>query len=348
MGSTISKEGFSPITLEDKKLFDDILNSCELYQDLAASEFSFQSFYCWGAYDNPLKCIIDEGIVIFYEHSFGNDNVFYAPVVKKPEYLVPVMMKIVTFCRKNGIKVHMERLTNNMAELARKHIDCRKCEVLESRRDFEYLYDPTELIKLEGKKFKNKRNFVNGFKERFQYEFLPYDNSMREELLDLVRAWGNTHDELDAQNEDLNERVLEKSIVDNIKRFILTFGQDFIFVGNQYRLEVSGEEMFVDLLFFNRELNSLVAVELKSGKFRSSYLGQLSTYLSALDTYVRKPHENPAIGILLCRDMNQSFVEFAIRDYDKPMGVATYRATKEMPERLRNALPDIEELKKLL
>lgn len=108
------------------------------------------------------------------------------------------------------------------------------------------------------------------------------------------------------------------------------------------------DEMFVDLLFFNRELNSLVAVELKSGKFRSSYLGQLSTYLSALDAYVRKPHENPAIGILLCRDMNQSFVEFAIRDYDKPMGVATYRATKDMPERLRNALPDIEELKKLL
>ena len=77
--------------------------------------------------------------------------------------------------------------------------------------------------------------------------------------------------------------------------------------------------MFVDLLFFNRELNSLVAVELKSGKFRSSYLGQLSTYLSALDTYVRKPHENPAIGILLCRDMNQSLVELAIRDYDKPI-----------------------------
>lgn len=155
-------------------------------------------------------------------------------------------------------------------------------------------------------------------------------------------------EELDVQEEDLNERILEKSIVDNIKKFIMTFGQDFIFVGNQYRLEVSGEELFVDLLFFNRELNSLVAVELKSGKFRSSYLGQLSTYLSALDKYVKKPHENPAIGILLCRDVNQSFVEFAIRDYDKSMGVATYRATKDMPERLRNALPEIEELRKLL
>ena len=169
-------------------------------------------------------------------------------------------------------------------------------------------------------------------------------NAFKDEyLLDFINV-----EELDTQDDDLNERVLERSIVDNIKRFILTFGQDFIFVGNQYRLEVSGEEMFVDLLFFNRELNSLVAVELKSGKFRSSYLGQLSTYLSALDVCVKKPHENPAIGILLCRDMNQSFVEFAIRDYDKPMGVATYRATKDMPERLRNALPDIEELKQLI
>lgn len=169
-------------------------------------------------------------------------------------------------------------------------------------------------------------------------------NTFRDEyLLDFINI-----EELDAQDEDLNERVIEKAIVDNVKRFIMTFGQDFIFVGNQYRVEVSGEEMFVDLLFFNRELNSLVAVELKSGKFRSSYLGQLSTYLSALDTYVKKPHENPAIGIILCRDMNQSFVEFAIRDYDKPMGVATYSASKDMPERFRNALPDIEDLKKLI
>ncbi len=87
---------------------------------------------------------------------------------------------------------------------------------------------------------------------------------------------------------------------------------------------------------------------IKSGKFRTSYLGQLNTYLSALDTYIRKPHENPSIGIILCKEMNQTFVEFAVRDYNKPMGVATYRASKDMPERLRNALPNIEDLKKLL
>ena len=164
-----------------------------------------------------------------------------------------------------------------------------------------------------------------------------------EYLLDLINV-----EELDEQEEDLDEKIVEKAIVANVKKFIMTFGQDFSFIGNQYRMEVAGEEMFIDLLFFNRELNSLVAVELKSGKFRTSYLGQLNTYLSALDTYIRKPHENPSIGIILCREMNQTFVEFAVRDYNKPMGVATNRASKDMPERLRNALPDIEDLKELL
>ena len=164
-----------------------------------------------------------------------------------------------------------------------------------------------------------------------------------EYLLDFINV-----EELDEQEKDMNERVIEKAIVANVKKFIMTFGQDFSFIGNQFRIEVAEEEMFIDLLFFNRELNSLVAVELKTGKFRASYLGQLNTYLSALDTHIRKPHENPSIGIILCREMNQTFVEFAVRDYNKPMGVATYRASRDMPERLRKALPDIEELKKLL
>ena len=169
-------------------------------------------------------------------------------------------------------------------------------------------------------------------------------NTFKDEyLLDFINI-----EELAEPDEDLHERVLEKAIVNNVKKFMMTLGQDFIFVGNQYRVIVAGEELFVDLLFFNRELNSLVAVELKSGKFRSSYLGQLSTYLSALDVYVKKPHENPSVGILLCRDVNNSFVEFAIRDYDKPMGVAVYRTNKDIPEKFRNALPNIDELRKLL
>jgi hypothetical protein len=89
-------------------------------------------------------------------------------------------------------------------------------------------------------------------------------------------------------------------------------------------------------------------VELKSGKFKQPYLGQLSGYLSALDKFVKKPHENPSIGIILCREMNKAFVEFAIQDFNKPMGVATYRTNEGMPEKYKKALPDINELRRIL
>ncbi len=147
---------------------------------------------------------------------------------------------------------------------------------------------------------------------------------------------------------DVDERIVEQQIVQNVKQFIMAFGRDFTFVGNQYHLEVYGVEYFPDLLFFNRELNALVVVELKTGEFKTSYLGQLMGYLSILDAKVKKPHENPAIGIVLCKEANREFVEFVIRDYNKPMGVATYKTTTDMPDELRKTLPDIEELKKLL
>ena len=147
---------------------------------------------------------------------------------------------------------------------------------------------------------------------------------------------------------DIDERVVEKEIIHNIKKFIMTFGHDFAFVGNQYHLEAFSEDFFPDLLFFNRELNCLVIVELKTGNFKPGYLAQLMTYLRILDDKVRKPHENPSIGIVLCKNANKDFVEYVIQDYAKPMGVATYRLSEEMPEKLREALPDVEELKKLL
>ena len=149
-------------------------------------------------------------------------------------------------------------------------------------------------------------------------------------------------------SEDVDERVVEQQIVKNVKDFIMTFGHDFAFMGNQYHLEAYAEEFFPDLLFFNRELNAMVVVELKTGKFKPSYLGQLTTYLRILDDKVRKPHENPTIGIVLCKSANREFVEYVIQDYDKPMGVATYTTSEEMPERLRKALPDIEDLRRLL
>ena len=147
---------------------------------------------------------------------------------------------------------------------------------------------------------------------------------------------------------DIDEKVVEKEIIHNVKNFIMTFGRDFAFIGNQYHLEVYGHDHFPDLLFFNRELNSMVVVDLKKGEFKPSYLGQLAAYLRILDDKVRKPHENQTIGLILCKSADKEYVEYIIQDYNKPMGVATYTTENDMPEKLRNALPPVEELKKLL
>ena len=165
-----------------------------------------------------------------------------------------------------------------------------------------------------------------------------------EYLLDFI----NVEEIGQRESIDVDERVVEQKIVQNIKNFIMTFGKDFTFVGNQYHLEVFELEQYPDLLFFNRELNCLVCVELKKGNFKPSYLGQLTTYLRILDDTVKKKHENPTIGIILCKDFNRDFVEYIIQDYHKPMGVARYSTTADMPEQFQRVLPNIEELRKVL
>lgn len=145
-----------------------------------------------------------------------------------------------------------------------------------------------------------------------------------------------------------DEKEIENEIVRNVRKFILSIGNDFAFIGNQYRLEIEGEEYFVDLLFYNRRLQSLVAFELKKGKFKPEYLGKMNFYLSALDEMVKQPHENPSIGIILCKSKTDKVVEFSFRDFNKAMGVATYKTSKELPAKYKGILPDAKTLKKLL
>ena len=165
-----------------------------------------------------------------------------------------------------------------------------------------------------------------------------------EYLLDYINV-----EELGVRDEaEIDEQVVEKAIIQNVKNFIMTFGKDFTFVGNQYHLEKFNKDHFVDLLFYNRELSALVAVELKKGEFKPIYLAQLQTYLQLLDDEVKKPYENPSIGIILCQDVDKAYVEYVIQRYDSPMGVAKYKNAADMPDHLRKALPDIEELKKLI
>jgi len=194
--------------------------------------------------------------------------------------------------------------------------------------------------------FHHQGQIPNNFKKNLPSQLQVYRaiSMFKDEyLLDFINV-----EELFVRDKDRDERVVEQSIIHNVKNFIMTFGQDFTFVGNQYHLEKFGVEEFPDLLFFNRELSALVCVELKSGPFKSAYLGQLAAYLRILDDEVRKPNENPSIGILLCKSANKKFVEYVIQDYDKPMGVATYKTAADMDERLKQLLPSVDELEKLL
>lgn len=194
--------------------------------------------------------------------------------------------------------------------------------------------------------FHHKGQIPNNFKKNLPSQLQAYRaiSMFKDEyLLDFINV-----EELFVRDKDRDERVIEQSIIHNVKNFIMTFGKDFTFVGNQYHLEKFGVEEFPDLLFFNRELSALVCVELKSGPFKSAYLGQLAAYLRILDDEVRKPNENPSIGILLCKSANKKFVEYVIQDYDKPMGVATYKTAADMDERLKQLLPSVDELEKLL
>ena len=164
-----------------------------------------------------------------------------------------------------------------------------------------------------------------------------------EYLLDYINT-----EELFVRDKDRDENVIEQGIINNVKNFIMTFGKDFTFVGNQYHLEKFGVEQFPDLLFFNRELACLVVVELKDGPFQTSYLGQLAGYLRILDDEVRKPNENPSIGIILCKSANKKYVEYVIQDYNRPMGVATYKTSADMDDKLKKLLPPVEDLEKLI
>lgn len=202
-----------------------------------------------------------------------------------------------------------------------------------------------KLIKRQA--YENKDTLPNNF-----LQTMPNSSMARKAVMMFKDSYAlefiNTEEIGERDAQDIDERVVEQRIVQNIKNFIMTFGNDFSFVGNQYHLEIYGEDFFPDLIFFNRELNALVVVELKTGKFKNAYLGQLMGYLQILDDKVRKPHENPSIGIVLCKSANQAYVEYVIKEYNKPMGVATYTTANDMPDRLRKALPDENELKKLL
>lgn len=144
--------------------------------------------------------------------------------------------------------------------------------------------------------------------------------------------------------EEHSETELEQALIQNIRSFLVEFGTDFTFVGNQYRLEIEGEEYFIDLLLYHRKLQAMVAVELKIGKFLPEYKGKMEFYLNVLNDTVKLPHENPSIGIIICKSKKRTIVEYALKDSNQPIGIATYSLTSELPDSYQEILPDGEEI----
>ena len=145
-----------------------------------------------------------------------------------------------------------------------------------------------------------------------------------------------------------DERKIENKVVAEIRDFILRMGKCFSFIGNKYRIELDGEEFFIDLLFFNRNLQCLVAFELKKGKLRPEYAGQLNFYLSVLDEKIKLPHENSSIGIVQCKEKNNTVVEFSVKSIDKAIGVSVFKTSKELPNKIKEVLPNTDQLVQLL
>lgn len=147
---------------------------------------------------------------------------------------------------------------------------------------------------------------------------------------------------------EYSEHELEMQLVNNIRAFLIEMGGDFTFVGNQYHLTVGTKDLYIDLLLFHRRLRSLVAIELKIGEFEAEYAGKMQLYLTVLDEQVKLPEENPSIGIIICKSKDKTYVEYALKQTNVPIGVATYSLSKSLPDDLKHLLPEPDEIARRL
>ncbi|MCM0588728.1 MAG: PDDEXK nuclease domain-containing protein [Gloeotrichia echinulata CP02] len=143
---------------------------------------------------------------------------------------------------------------------------------------------------------------------------------------------------------EAQERELEKALIQHIRDFLLELGVGFAFVGSQYHLEVGNKDFYIDLLFYHLHLRCYVVIDLKIEDFQPEFSGKMSFYVSAVDDLLRHPDDQPTIGMILCKTKNQTIVEYALREMNKPIGVSTYQLRDTLPEQLQGSLPTIEQL----
>lgn len=146
--------------------------------------------------------------------------------------------------------------------------------------------------------------------------------------------------------EDMIERDIERALVKDVTKLLLELGTGFAFLGNQYCINVGGDDFYIDLLFYNLNLRCYVVIELKTGDFKPEYAGQLNFYLSAVDGILKTEQDNPSVGLLLCKSKNDLVAEYSLKDMSKPIGVSEYRITSNLPTELERQLPSIEDIQK--
>lgn len=148
--------------------------------------------------------------------------------------------------------------------------------------------------------------------------------------------------------DDALEKEIEDAMMHHLTKFLIELGKGFAFVGRQYAIEVSQNEYFIDLLFYHLQLRCFVAIELKSRKFKPEYAGKLNFYLSAIDSQLKHKHDQPSIGLILCKHKDKIEAEYALRDIQKPIGISEYRLTQALPKQFKNQLPTVKEIEKQL
>ena len=144
--------------------------------------------------------------------------------------------------------------------------------------------------------------------------------------------------------EAAQERDLERALMERIRDFLLELGVGFAFVGNQYRLDVEGDEYFIDLLFYHLKLHCYVVIDLKVTGFKPEYAGKMNFYVTAVNRLLRDERDDPTIGIVLCRSKKRTVVEFALETVQNPIGVSTYKLREDLPPALQGQLPSAEQL----
>ena len=315
--------GFSPSSLTFMRLFYDAWSQCPEIQRLSSAQFG-------GAAIRPLP---SGEVEAPRDRHLTTPEIRYLPSNELDRDDIAAFFsigfthhrEIIRFCKSLDERLYYIRAcARGMWSVEQLHThlragDCRHVGALPN--NFERTLSPMALA----------TKAVRAFRDEYLLELVNLDNAD-------ARA-----------DQDVDERVLSKALVADVEKTIQALGgDDFCFMGRERRLVCEGEEFFVDLLFYHRGLRALVAIELKTGKFRPGYLGQLNFYLSALDRLVKREDENPSIGLLLCEEMKRPVVQLAVQDVSKPIGVSTYKTLKAIPQPYRMLAPVIEGVKRVM